>query len=132
MVPIKEFKTSEFRCQCGHANCDYGYEDMDVNTLSRLFTARKLSKVSYILTSAVRCPRHQLAIKNPTSSHNANRELGITCKAVDIAAVTSSEVFEIEDSLKKAGFVRLGWNQQKKFIHADTDPNKPQRVFFPY
>lgn len=132
IVPIKEFKESEFKCRCGNADCDYGYQDMDEEFLSKLFTARKLSLVGYNLTSAVRCPRHPLAIANPTSSHNASRVLKKKSCAVDIAATTSGLVFEITESLRKAGFTRLGWNQIKKFIHVDNDKNKPGRVFFPY
>lgn len=132
LVPIKEFEEHEFKCKCGHEDCDYGYADMDEKFLSKLFTARKKSKVAYSLTSAVRCPRHPEAIKNPTSSHNANRVLARKCKAVDITASTSGLVFEIQKSLQDAGFVRLGWNQIKNFIHVDSDEDKIQRVFFKY
>jgi hypothetical protein len=131
IVTIKEFKESEFACQCGY-DCGYGYQDMDEEFLSKLFTARKLSPIGFTLTSAVRCPMHPLAIKRPTSSHNANRTLANRCCAVDIAAVNSSVVFELDEALRKAGFTRLGWNQDSLFIHVDSDKRKPQRVFFSY
>lgn len=132
LVPIKEFSKDEFRCRCGNASCDYGYDDIDRGFLNRLFTARKKSKVGYTITSAVRCPQHPLAKKNPTSSHNADRAKGKLCMAVDIAAPTSSHVHHICKSLDDAGFTRKGWNQQQHFIHADDDDSKPQEVFFPY
>lgn len=132
MVPIKEFKESEFKCRCGHEDCDYGYADMDEKFLSALFTARKKSIVGYTLSSAVRCPRHPDAIKNPTSSHNANRAFGKKCKAVDISAPNSAATFEIVTSLLAGGIRRLGWNQSLKFIHADLDLHKPQRLLFSY
>ena len=132
LVPIKEFPKSEFDCRCGNSDCDYGYDDMDKGFLNRLFTARKMSKVPFSLTSAVRCPRHPHAKKNPTSSHNADRVLGKLCMAVDIAAPTSNHVHEIVQALDDAGFVRKGWNQDLKFLHVDDDDSKPQGVFFAY
>ena len=132
IVPIKEFKESEFACQCGHADCGYGYNNMDEKFLSMLFTARKLSKVGFSLTSAVRCPRHPLALKRPTSSHNAQEAFVRKCCAVDIAAPNSTVAFEVMDSLIKAGFTRIGWNQKLNFIHVDSDKNKVQRVLFSY
>lgn len=132
METIKEFQKAEFKCQCGHADCDYGFDDMDEKFLSQLFTARKRSIVGYTLTSAVRCPRHPLALKNPTSSHNANRTFGKKCKAVDIATPTSDVTFEVTISLLQAGFTRIGWNQKSHFIHVDNDISKVQRRFFSY
>ena len=131
LVPIKEFKPIEFACKCG-TDCGYGYEDMDEEFLSKLFTARKLSNFAFHLTSAVRCPTHQEAIKNPTSSHNANRAFVKKSCAVDIKVSNSTLVFEITEALRKAGFTRLGWNQKLNFIHVDSDKKKPQRVFFSY
>jgi hypothetical protein len=130
MEPIKEFTRDEFKCQCG--SCNYGYEDMDETFLSMLFTARKTSRVPFNLTSTVRCPLHKLARSNPTSSHNADRYASRKSKAVDIAAITSNDVYEIMEALKKAGFTRLGWNMDKKFIHVDSDSAKVQRVIFAY
>lgn len=131
LVPIKEFKESEFACRCGR-DCGYGYQDMDEKFLSRLFTARKKSFMGYHLTSAVRCPGHPEAIKNPTSSHNAFKATGRKACAVDIAVPNSSVAFEVMDSLMKAGFTRLGWNQRLGFIHVDSDKTKPQRLLFSY
>lgn len=128
---IKEFKESEFVCRCGR-DCGYGYQDMNEEFLSRLFTARKKSFVGYTLTSAVRCPDHEEAIKNPTSSHNANKAICKKSCAVDIAVPNSAVAFEVMDSLRAAGFTRLGWNQRLGFIHVDSDKAKPQRVLFSY
>lgn len=131
LVPIKEFKKEEFACKCG-TDCGYGYEDMEDAFLSRLFTARKMSKVGFVLTSAVRCPAHPEALKNPTSSHNADRAKGLKCKAVDIKVPTSSIAFEVQESLLDAGFTRIGWNQKLNFMHVDADSSKVQRVLFKY
>lgn len=132
LVLIKEFKAHEFDCQCGNADCDYGYADMEDSIVSALFTARKVAGVGFTINSAVRCPRHPLALKNPTSSHNADRAKGKKSCAVDIATPTSSHAFEVMDGFRRAGVTRLGWNQKLFFIHADTDASKPARVFFPY
>lgn len=132
LVPIKEFEEHEFKCRCGHIDCDYGYADMDEKFLSKLFTARKKSKSGYALTSAVRCPRHPEALKNPTSSHNAVRSRGLKSKAVDIRAPNSRVRFHVEKSLLDAGFVRLGFNENLRFIHVDSDENKDQEVIFSY
>lgn len=131
LVPIKEFKKEEFACKCG-TGCGYGYEHMEDAFLSRLFTARKMSKVGFTITSAVRCPVHPNAISNPTSSHNASTEKNLKCKAVDIKVTTSNDAFEVMDALLKAGFTRIGWNQSLGFIHVDADTSKVQRVLFKY
>lgn len=131
LVPIKEFRKEEFACKCG-TDCGYGYEDMEEAFLSRLFTARKMSKVGFTLTSAVRCPAHPEAIKKPTSSHNADRGKGLKSKAVDIKVPTSYIAYEVHDSLRAAGFTRIGWNQKLDFMHVDADTNKVQRVLFKY
>jgi hypothetical protein len=135
LVPIKEFKESEFQCKCpdcGTSSDPYGYRDMDEAFLSRLFTARKMSSRGFSLTSAVRCPLHPLVETRPTSSHNADRLRRKKCKAVDIRAATSRDAFHIMRALFKAGFVRVGWNQEKNFIHVDSDEDKDQEVLFKY
>jgi len=44
----------------------------------------------------------------------------------------TGQAFLIMQSLIFCGFKRIGWNQEKKFIHCDIDADKPQRVLFSY
>lgn len=123
IVPIKEFKESEFACKCG--KCGLGYDDMDETLLSKLFTARKESNVSFTLTSAIRCEEHN---ENERGSNTSSHLRGM---AVDIAFSSQKDLLIKVKHLLKAGFKRLGINFKKGFIHVDVDPDKPEGIF-PY
>jgi len=94
--------------------------------IEMLDDARDMAKVPFVITSGARCKAHNAAIgASPTSSH-------IKALAADIAAPYSHTAFLIMQALIFCGFKRIGWDQKKLFIHADIDPDKPQRVLFPY
>lgn len=118
---MKHFNPSEFSCQCG---CGGGYSDMDAEFLAMLDDARGLAEVPFRLSSAYRCEKHNEAVGGvEDSAHTKGR-------AVDIIARSGFEKWRIICGLKKAGFVRIGIN--KKFMHADNDPHKPQHVIWTY
>lgn len=121
-MKLRYFTKDEFKCNCG---CG-----MDViNTLKMMVdTARKYAGVPFPLSSGARCMEYNCsdAVKSkPTSSHPKGL-------AVDIKYSNSYEAYRIYEGLRHAGFKRIGWNQQKKFFHADIDADKPQQVLFPY
>ena len=114
------FKPDEFACRC----C--GQVHMDRAFLLRLDESRGMAGIPYVITSGYRCAKHNAAVGgSPTSSHLH----GI---AADIAAPDSHTAFLMMQSLIFTGFKRIGWNQARRFIHVDTDPDKPQRVLFSY
>lgn len=119
-MKLRYFQPSEFACACCGENL------MDKGFMGQLDEARHMAGVPYIITSGYRCAKHNAAVGgSPTSSH----QHGI---AADIAAPDSHSAFLIVQSLIFTGFKRIGWNQGKRFIHVDTDPDKPQRVLFAY
>lgn len=123
MIDLRGYFTeSEFKCKCGQ--CDKGYPDMEPVVISRLVDARHLAKVSFILTSAMRCvERNRVEGGSDTSSH-------LTGWAVDIKATSSATRFYIVRALLLAGFTRIGI--AKTFIHADCDPGKTPEVAWLY
>ena len=121
-MKLKHFKENEFKCNCG---CG-----MDVlSTLKMMVdTARSYAGVPFNISSGARCMEYNCsdAVKSkPTSSHPKGM-------AVDIIYTNSYETYRIMEGLRHAGFERIGWNQEKKFIHADIDLDKPQQVLFLY
>ena len=121
-MKLKYFEPKEFKCKCG--KCGLGFNDMDQNLLIRLDKARELAGVPFVINSAIRCPSHNAAVgSGPDSSH-------IGGYAVDISARDSHRRMRVVKGLLDAGFTRIGINPT--FIHADTDPEKPQEVMFLY
>ena len=117
----KYFKAADWLCPCG---CGERVED---HVTYRLDLARHYSKVLYVLTSGMRCAKYNATIKgaSPTSSH-------IKGLAVDIRFRNNYEKFRIVYGLMMAGFVRIGINEAKGFIHVDLDEDKPQETLFKY
>ena len=117
----KHFTPAEFKCQCG--KCSGGVK---TTLIEMLDDARDMAKVPFVITSGYRCEAHNAARgASPTSSHI----LGL---AADIAAPTSHHASLVMRRLVRYGFERIGWSQEKKFIHCDIDTEKPQRVLFGY
>jgi uncharacterized protein YcbK (DUF882 family) len=87
---------------------------------------RENRKCVYVLTSAYRTKEHEIRMKrNGTSSH-------IKGLAVDIRCNDSATFFYVYAGLIHAGFRRIGINFASKFIHVDSDPDKPQDLLFSY
>lgn len=99
-----------------------GKNEMNPATIDKLQKARDIAKIPMIINSGYRDDDHPETISNPTSSHNKGY-------AVDIKT-TPATARIIEGALRQAGFTRIGI--AKTFIHADDDPQKPQRVTWFY
>lgn len=114
------FTKEETSCRCG---CGMNISD---KLLAKLNEARELAGVSFMITSGARCAAHNLKIGGkPNSAHTRGL-------AVDIQYQNSNRKFKIVSSLLKVGFVRIGDNQMKNFIHCDIDESLPQEVYFNY
>lgn len=119
----KNFKVSEFACQCG---C--GFNDIDIELVRRLQEARNLFGESIVVTSGCRCLKHNRNIgSNDTSSHVKGLASDVTCKDPN-----KFNLIKLAYCLGRAGFKRIGINTEKKFIHIDIDKEKTQDMIFPY
>ena len=111
------FHSDEFKCPC----C--GKDDIDMNFVINLQIARDHSDVKFIITSGVRCEKHNKEVGGKeTSSHLK----GLAC---DLVAQNSST----RGLLLKAiyhSFLRVGIG--KDFIHVDDDMVKTQNVTWLY
>lgn len=94
---------------------------MDCDFLRRIDRARSLSGTSYVINSGYRTPEHNKKAKGkPGSSHLGGF-------AADIKATTSVKRGKVLKGLILAGFKRIGIS--KTFIHADSDPTKPECIW---
>lgn len=118
-LPLRHFSPTEFACKCG---CGAGMEKMDPVFLGMLDEARELAGIPFVLTSAYRCPKHNRAVGGVEDSAHVRGH------AVDIRCASSHERFRIVSALLEAGFRRI--EAAPTWIHADTDPAKPQDVIF--
>jgi len=118
---MKFFKESEFQCGCG---CGFDIDDMDYEMLLKLDKARGYANVPFTISSSIRCKKHNKKEGgSPTSSH-------LIGEAVDIKCLLAYNRFKIITGLIQAGFNRIGIHH--KFIHADTDINKPKELCWIY
>ncbi len=116
----KFFTREELACKCG---CGM---EMEWSTVRKLNKARKIAELPFVVTSGCKCLRLNKAIGgSPTSSH----KLGI---AVDLAAMNSKSRYIIVAALMQAGFLRIGIDFKRNFIHADGGMNKTWPALFGY
>lgn len=117
------FSKTEFDCKCSY-DCGQGYDQMDHLFLTLLDAARTIAEVPFVLTSAIRCKRHNAEVGGkPDSSH-------LKGLAVDIYCAGSSERYHIISSLIAVGIDRIGVGAD--FVHCDYDPGKPAPIIFDY
>jgi len=114
------FTPTETECRCG---CGMQIDDA---LLKQLNDARAIAGVPFVITSGARCPWHNKQVGGVEDSSHTK---GL---AVDIAVPSSERTFHIMKGLMDAGFKRIGWNQSKKFIHADIDYAKALPSLFKY
>lgn len=93
---------------------------MNPDFLEKLKYARLLSDTPYKLTSAFRCPEHNLDVGGLEDSSHM---YGL---AVDIRTPNARVRFRVLYGLIKAGFTRIGIYET--FIHVDDDTRKPPEV----
>jgi len=118
----RNFDRVEFACPC----C--GKDDIDPDFVDRLQAARTIAGFPFIITSGVRCKKHQEGLeKQGLSVEKSAHALGL---AADIKTTSSWDRYAVLDALKRAGFKRFGIG--RNFIHVDMDKSKPQDVAWDY
>lgn len=116
---MEYFKDSEFQCKCGE--CGKNINDMDKELLFMLDKARGVAEVPFVITSSIRCAKHNKAVGGvATSSH-------LSGNAVDIAIDNDLMRAKVTSGLVKAGFRRIG--VASNFIHADNDSTKNSSIW---
>ena len=118
----EHFTKDEFKCGCG--NCDKDIDHINPISLGRLFTARTLAGVPFVITSSIRCAtwNHQIGGVED-SSH-------LTGEAFDIKATDGYTRFKIIEAALNSGFKRIGI--AKGFVHVDDDNTKTPQVIWLY
>lgn len=116
-----KFPEHEFLCKCG--KCGRGIEWMRAETLSKLYKARDLAGIPFVISSAYRCEAHNLA------EGGKNNSAHLRGRAIDVDYTTMEQGYIILKALIDAGFPRIGINYDKTFIHADDDPSLPKGLF---
>lgn len=120
MKVSRNFEQSELSCKC----C--GFYNFKQDTLEKLQNARDFAGIGFVINSGCRCKKHNAEVGGKSNSAH------LSGRAVDIATPNSNARFIIIKALIDAGFVRIGYNSKKKFLHVDNDPSKPQNVLFDY
>tara|TARA_B110000046_G_C12959442_1_gene383813 strand:+ start:28 stop:435 length:408 start_codon:yes stop_codon:yes gene_type:complete len=130
------FKFSEFDCNCSSCKSTgtSGQINMQSDFLAMLDHARAIVKgnTPFVITSGFRCEAHNSAVGGRikgASSKGSSHMYGI---AVDIAATSSRDRFNISQALIETGFNRIGISAKGGFIHVDSDPDKSENVLFLY
>ena len=114
------FTDEEFYCPCGEC------EPRPPSSMLKymLNEARSFAGIPFIITSGVRCARHNRAVGGTMDSEH------IDCDAADIAVGSSWERMVIVSALVVAGFKRIG--VAKSFVHAGVSTSKPRPVLWVY
>ena len=115
------FKAEEFNC----SHC--GKNEMKPEFLSKLQALRMAYGKPMRITSGYRCPEHPIeARKEKPGSHAAGY-------AADIA-VTGEQALRVIEVALRHGIKRIGVNQKGggRFIHLDTDPDRPSPAIWSY
>lgn len=105
---MKYFTSDEFACKCG---C--GKSTVDVLFLVQLEKARDMADVPFVITSGVRCPKHNTAEGSTSTNHTSG-------KAADIKAVDNYTRGRILFGLYRTGFTRVGISKKDGYIHVDS------------
>ena len=114
---MRYFKEDDFKCKCGCGFDSPNWFKLEVDN------ARADADTPFVLNSAARCKQHNINVGgSPTSTH-------VDGIAVDIRYTDIIQLTKIIIGLSKAGFVRIGINEAKKFVHADKDKTKPAAIF---
>ena len=95
----------EFTCKCG---CNQN--DISMQLVSRLNTARQKAGVPFIINSGYRCKSHNAAVGSKSTVH-------VKGLAADIRTLDSRTRYKVLTALIEQGFSRIGI--AKSFIHVD-------------
>lgn len=115
---LDHFSRWEFDCPTLPGSGD----EMEMEFLDKLQTARRIAKTPFNINSGFRTPAYNKRIGGiKGSSHTKGR-------AADIRISNSRQRFKILTSLIQVGFSRIGI--YSTFIHVDFDTDKDQMVIW--
>ncbi len=127
----KYFRLVELKCKCGE--CASTGEEMQVKFMARLNVLRRTLGFPFIISSAYRCPAHNLSISKSGESgpHTTGQAIDILVRGTDACLLV--------EGAYKVGFTGFGINQKgsNRFIHLDdleSDPalNRTRPMIFSY
>lgn len=118
------FPISETACRCG---C--GLDNWSQETMDKMHLARIKFEGPIVVSSWCRCTAHNVS---EGGSHTSSHTTGV---AVDISLIMTTKLdgvkmLELLTAVYKAGFRRLGFPGQTAKLHVDTDPTKPEALWF--
>ena len=119
MNSIEYFTANELQCKCG---CGKQFDNQKF--IEKLTSARIIAGIEFKITSGVRCYDHNKAIGGAKASEH------MSSNAVDIEAKTSFVRYRIVESLLRAGFNRIGIDEN--FVHVDDSKIKSSNCIFLY
>ena len=117
----KNFKRSEFACQCG---C--GADRISLPLVYKLQSVRDMYGKPIIINSGVRCVAHNIAVGGSENSEHIPDSEGIG-EAADVSCTNSSDRYVLLPLLHNH-FRRLG--PKEKFIHCGVRASKAQDVMW--
>ncbi|MCL1826471.1 MAG: D-Ala-D-Ala carboxypeptidase family metallohydrolase [Candidatus Cloacimonetes bacterium] len=126
------FCEREFICKCELCQ-RLGKALVEEKLLVRLYLARSLAGVPFVILSGCRCWEHNKNVGGAAHSDHLTRNEGNEvklCSAVDIRATQDSERFMILSALFKAGFSRIGI--AKSYIHAGVSVASRENLIWVY
>jgi len=94
--------------------------------MRRLDRARAIAGIPFVITSGFRSREHNATVGGiSTSSH-------LRGLAVDIRCRDDRTAVRMIAALAQAGFQRIGWHREGRFIHVDIDDTKPTPAYWTY
>jgi zinc D-Ala-D-Ala carboxypeptidase len=121
-MTMQHFSPSEFKCGCGQ--CGFGFESMQPSMLTLLDACREFANVPFVITSSIRCVRHNNAVGG------ADRSAHVTGHAVDIRAVDNHTRHRILTAAFRLRVPRIGI--ASSFVHLDNSPHLAADVVWLY
>jgi hypothetical protein len=125
MIETTYFKEKEMACKCGCGTCN-----INPTFVNKLDHARRLAGVSFPVTSACRCAKHNRKVGGVAESSHLSVPGALECTAADLGIFDSVSRFKVVKALIEAGFSRIGIG--KGLIHVDSDTTKDQGVIWLY
>jgi len=115
---LNNFNDEEFACKCG---C--GLNEMNLVFVKKLDHARFEQGKKWVMNSAQRCRKHNLAVGgSPTSTHLKGMAGDVQCEnAID-------RKWKVYFGTQ-AGIRRTVLYDDKMIVHFDDDPKKPEGLF---
>lgn len=129
VVDFKYFKFSEFDCVKNGKILATGKENMDIDFIKKLDTARDIAGIPFKINSGFRTPEYNVYLESKgfKVAKNSPHMKGL---AADISTKNSKQRYRVIDALLKAGFRRIGIGET--FVHCDTDESKSLDIIWTY